>query len=328
MNPFRVYRTFEEDKKISSRFVTMSLDELSPGDVVIKSEYSTINYKDALSHNGTGRIMRRYPCVAGIDVAGEVVSSADARYKPGDKVICNSYDFGVAHDGGYAEYCRVPADWVVLMPSGMNTFDAMCLGVAGFTAGLTVARLEGAGLKPENGPVVVDGATGGVGTVAIDILAKRGYKVVALTGKAQEAEYLQRLGAAEVMPRSNLPEKIRPLDKAMWAGAVDNLGGDTLAWMLATSAVGGVVASIGLAQNASLNTTVMPFILRGVSLVGVDSVNCPMSLRLEVWRKLAQEWKPTHLAAAVRTIAFDELPRAFGDFLSGAIKGRVVVKIA
>jgi len=328
MTSFKAYRTFEEDKKVSSRFVTKTLDELDPGEVVIKSEYSTINFKDALSHNGTGRIMRRYPCVAGIDVAGEVVSSSDARFKPGQKVICNSYDFGVGHDGGYAEYCRVPAEWVVPMPEGMTTFDAMCLGVAGFTAGLAVERMRAVGLKPENGPVIVDGATGGVGTVAIDVLAKLGHRVVALTGKAEEAEYLKGLGAAEVMPRSSLPEKVRPLDKATWAGAVDSLGGDTLAWMLATSAVGGVVASIGLAQSASLNTTVMPFILRGVSLVGIDSVNCSMSLRRQVWDRLAHEWKPSHLAGAVRTIAFDELPQAFPQFLSGAIKGRIVVKLA
>ena len=274
MTTFKAYRTFEEDKKISSRFVTMTLDELDPGDLVIKSEYSTINYKDALSHNGAGRIMRRYPCVAGIDVAGEVVSSSDARFKPGQKVICNSYDFGVAHDGGYAQYCRVPADWVVAVPAGMTTFDAMCLGVAGFTAGLAVARMQAGGLRPEQGPVVVDGATGGVGTVAIDILSKLGYRVAALTGKAQEADYLKRIGAAEVIPRASLPEKIRPIDKATWAGGVDNLGGDTLAWMLSTSMVGGVVASIGLAQSPSLNTTVMEDLMTILlDLLGTDRRN-------------------------------------------------------
>jgi putative YhdH/YhfP family quinone oxidoreductase len=327
MTSFKAYRTFEEDKKVSSRFVTMTVDELNPGEVVIRSEYSTINFKDALSYNGAGRIMRRYPCNAGIDVAGEVTSSTDARFKPGDKVICNSYDFGVAHDGGFSEYCRVPAAWVVPMPAGMNTFDAMCLGVAGFTAGLAVERMQAGGLRPEQGPLVVNGATGGVGSVAIDIFARLGYRVVALTGKPQEAEYLKGLGAAEVLPRSSLPEKIRALDKATWAGGVDSLGGDTLAWMLSTCAVGAVVGSVGLAQSAALNTTVMPFILRGASLLGIDSVNCPMAVRRQVWHKLAHEWKPLHLAGAVRTIAFEQLPDAFGEFLSGAIKGRVVVKI-
>jgi putative YhdH/YhfP family quinone oxidoreductase len=328
MSPFKAYRTFEEDKKVSSRFVDMNLDELSPGEVVIRSEYSSINYKDALSYNGAGRIMRKFPLNAGIDVAGEVVSSSDPRFKQGEKVLCNSYDFGVAHDGGYSQYCRVPAGWVVPLPQGMNTFEAMCLGVAGFTAGLAVERMQSVGLQPSAGPVVVNGATGGVGSVAIDVLSKLGYRVVALTGKAQEEAYLKGIGAAEVMPRASLPEKIKPLDRATWAGAVDNLGGDTLAWMLSTMAIGGAVASVGLAQSLSLNTTVMPFILRGVSLLGIDSVNCPMELRREVWRKLAQEWKPRHLAASVRTIALADLPNVFPEFLKGAVKGRVVVKIA
>jgi acrylyl-CoA reductase (NADPH) len=327
MSPFKAYRTFEEDKKVSTRFVTMAIDELDPGEVLIKSEYSTINYKDALSATGAGKIIRRFPCNGGIDVAGEVVTSADARFKPGDTVICNSYDFGVAHDGGFAQYCRVPAAWVVPMPAGMTTFDAMCLGVAGFTAGLAIERMESVGLKPDNGPVIVDGATGGVGSVAIDILARLGYRVVALTGKIQETDYLKGLGAAEVLPRSSVPEKIRPLDKATWAGAIDNLGGDTLVWMLSTMAIGGAVASIGLAQNTSLNTTVMPFILRGVSLLGIDSANCPMAQRLRVWHKLANEWKPRHLAGAVRTIAYDELPAAFDAFLKAQVTGRVVVRI-
>ena len=324
---FKAYRSFEEDKKTISRFVSMSVDELDPGEVVIRAEYSTINYKDALSATGAGKIIRRFPCNGGIDVAGTVESSGDVRFKPGDKVICNSYDFGVAHDGGYSELCRVPAAWVVPMPSGMTTFEAMSLGVAGFTAGLAVQRMQAVGLRPDKGPVIVNGATGGVGTVIIDMLAKLGYQVVALTGKTHETDYLKRLGAAQVLLRSSLPEKIRPLDKAIYAGAVDNLGGDTLAWMLSVMAVDGVVASIGLAQGANLSTTVMPFILRGVSLLGIDSANCPMPARQEIWHKLANEWKPQHLAQAVKTIAFAELPSAFNAFLEGQVRGRVVVKI-
>lgn len=326
-NRFKAYRSFEEDKKAVSRFLSMRVDELDPGEVLIRAEYSTINYKDALSATGAGKIIRRFPCNGGIDVAGTVESSSDVRFKPGDKVICNSYDFGVAHDGGYSELCRVPAAWVVPMPVGMTTFEAMSLGVAGFTAGLAMERMLRAGLRPDKGPVIVNGATGGVGTVIINILAKLGYHVVALTGKTQETDYLKRLGAAEVLSRSNLPEKIRPLDKAIYAGAVDNLGGDTLAWMLSVMAIDGVVASIGLAQSANLNTTVMPFILRGVSLLGIDSANCLMPVRQEIWRKLANEWKPQHLAETIRTIAFDDLPSAFDEFLQARVKGRVVVKI-
>ncbi len=327
MSTFKAFRTFEETGKTTSRFVQMGLDELDAGEVVIKSEFSTVNYKDALSGTGAGKIIRRFPCNGGIDVAGRVVSSADPRFHPGDPVLCNSFDFGVAHDGGYAERCRVPANWVVPLPAGLDAFEAMCLGVAGFTAGLAVERMEHCGLKPDSGPVVVDGATGGVGSVAIEILAKLGYHVVALTSKETEAGYLQRLGAKEILARKNLDlTRIKPLDKATWAGAVDNLGGEVLAWMASTMKVGGTLASVGLAASPALNTTVMPFILRGVSLLGIDSVNCPMEQRLRIWHKLGGPWKPEKTIAAVRTIAFDDLPTVFDDFLKAQITGRVVVK--
>jgi putative YhdH/YhfP family quinone oxidoreductase len=329
MAAFKALRIFNEDGKVASRLVEMQLDELDPGEVVIRAEYSSINYKDALAATGAGKIIRRFPCVGGIDVAGVVESSADPAFEPGDKVICTSYDFGVAHDGGYAGYARVPAAWVVPLPEGLSTREAMALGTAGFTAGLAVARMEANGLTPASGPVVVSGATGGVGSIAVDILAGLGYRVTALTGKDSEAGYLKDLGAAEVMLRSSLDlSRIRPLDKSLWAGAVDNLGGDVLSWMASTMQVGGTIAAIGLAASFSFNTTVMPFILRGVTLCGVDSVNCQMAQRREVWRRLASDMKPRHLEAMTRSIGLDDLPSAFAAYLEGKVKGRTVVAIS
>ena len=327
MDSFTAYRTFQEDNRIVSRFVDMAIDDLDPGDVVIRTEYSSINYKDALSHNGTGKIMRRYPCNAGIDVAGEVVTAADPRFRAGDKVIVTSWDFGVAHDGGYSEYVRVPAKWVVPMPQGMSTFEAMVLGTAGFTAGLAVERMEHDGLTPDKGPVVVTGATGGVGSVVIEILARGGYHVVALTGKPEEAEYLKHLGAAEILDRRTIDWGKRPLEKATWAGAVDNIGGDALAWMTRTMKQGGAIASCGLAASIDLHTTVMPFILRGVSLLGIDSGYWPMAPRQKLWQRLAGEWKPDKVGAAVKTIPLAELDQVFRNLLEGRMTGRYVVKV-
>ncbi|MEP6701433.1 MAG: oxidoreductase [Betaproteobacteria bacterium] len=327
MDKFTAYRTFDEEGKIVSRFVEMTQDELDDGDVVIRAEYSSINYKDALSHDGTGRIIRRFPCNAGIDVAGEVIASTSDRVKPGDKAIVTSWDFGVAHDGGYSEYVRVPATWVVPMPEGMTTFEAMVLGTAGFTAGLAVERMEHDGLTPDKGPVVVNGATGGVGSVAIEILARRGYRVVALTGKPEEAAYLRSLGAAEILDRRTLDWGKRPLEKATWAGAVDNVGGDALAWMTRTMKQGGTIASCGLAASIDLKTTVMPFILRGVSLLGIDSGYWPMAPREKLWARLAGEWKPDQVAAAVTVVPLRELPHVFGNLLEGTMTGRYVVRI-
>jgi alcohol dehydrogenase len=328
MGKFKAFRIFNVEGKVESRIVDLSLDELDPGEVVIRTACSSINFKDALAATGTGKIIRRFPCNGGIDGAGVVESSNDPAFKAGDPVICTSYDVGVAHDGGYAAYMRVPAAWVVKMPGGLTAPEAMALGTAGFTAGLAVARMEANGLKPANGPVIVSGATGGVGSVAVDILSRLGYHVVALTGKDAETEYLKRIGAREVMLRSGLNlEKIKPLDKAAWAGAVDNLGGDVLSWMASTMQVGGTIASIGLAASHTFNTTVMPFILRGVTLCGVDSVNCAMPLRREVWNRLGADMKPLHLAEMTRTIEFDELPGAFDAFIKGAVRGRTVVRV-
>jgi putative YhdH/YhfP family quinone oxidoreductase len=328
MSTFKALRIFNEDGKVVSRMVDMTVDELDPGEVVIRTEYSSINYKDALAATGAGKIIRRFPCVGGVDGAGTVESSTDPSFRPGDKVIANSYDIGVAHDGGYAGRMRVPAKWLVKLPEGMTTQEAMALGVAGFTAGLAVVRMEANGLEPARGPVIVNGATGGVGSVVIDILAGRGYHVVALTGKESEADYLKSIGAAEVMPRASLDlSKIRPLDKSLWAGAVDNLGGDVLSWMASTMKEGGAIASVGLAASFEFKTTVMPFILRGVTLCGIDSVNCPMPRRVEVWKRLAGDLKPRHLQSMVRLLPFADLPGAFDAYLKGAVKGRTVVQM-
>jgi putative YhdH/YhfP family quinone oxidoreductase len=328
MTTFKAYRIYNEEGKVQARLIDTTLEELDPGEVVIGAAYSSVNFKDALAATGAGKIIRRFPCVGGIDVAGSVASSSDPRFKPGDAVVCTSYDLGVAHDGGYAEYVRVPADWVVPLPQGLSAFDAMALGTAGFTAGLAVERMEHEGLQPGSGPVIVTGATGGVGSIAIDILAGAGYHVVALTGKQAEADYLKRLGAKEVMLRSALDlSRIKPLDKATWAGAVDNLGGDVLSWLASTMQIGGALASIGLAASHTFNTTVMPFILRGVSLVGVDSVNAPMAMRKKVWQRLATDLKPRHLQDMTTTVTLGQLPVVFEKILKAQIRGRTVVKI-
>ncbi len=325
---FKAYLISQEDGKVVSRFARMEEADLDPGEVSIRVAYSSVNYKDALAATGAGRIIRRYPCVGGIDLAGTVTDSRDPRFVKGEEVLCTSYDVGVAHHGGYAEQARVPADWVVKLPAGMSAKEAMSFGTAGFTAALAVVRMETNGLTPAKGPVIVTGATGGVGSVAIEILARLGYRVVALTGKEAQRDYLKQIGAAEVLLRSSLDlTKIKPLDRATWAGAIDNLGGEVLAWLASTMQIDGTLASVGLAAGTGLNTTVMPFILRGVSLLGIDSVNCPMPVRAEVWRRLAGDMKPQHLEAMIRTIAFDALPEVFDDFLKARVTGRIVVAI-
>ena len=329
MDKFRAYKITEVDKKATAAFADFTLDELDPGEVVVRVAYSDVNFKDALAATGKGRILLRPACIGGIDLSGTVVSSSDARFAKGDAVLATGFDLGVKHHGGYAEYARVPADWLVKIPQGMSLFDAMAFGTAGFTAGLGIVRMEANGLRPANGPVIVDGATGGVGSIAIDALSRLGYHVVALTGKESETGYLKKLGAKEVMLRQSIDlTKIRPLDKAQWAGAVDNLGGEMLAWLASTMKVGGAIASIGLAASPSLPTTVLPFILRGVSLLGIDSVNCPMSLRQEVWRRLATDMRPANLKDITRTVPFEQLPTVFDAFMQSKMTGRIVVDLA
>ncbi|EPZ15478.1 quinone oxidoreductase [Thauera terpenica 58Eu] len=329
MNPFKAFVINQDaDRKVLASMATLAPEQLDAGEVTIRVHYSSINYKDALAATGAGRIIRRFPCVGGIDLAGEVVESADARFKAGDQVIATSFDIGVAHHGGYAEYARVPAQWVVALPEGLDLFESMALGTAGFTAALGIVRMEDNGLAPANGPVIVTGATGGVGGLAIDMLAQLGYHVVALTGKAEEGDYLRMLGAAEIKLRSEIDfDSTRPLEAAQWAGAVDNVGGQILHWVLATMKQAGTVASIGNAASFNISTTVFPFILRGVSLLGIDSGYMGFPTRQRVWDRLATDLKPRQLAAVTRTIGFDALPTAFDDFIHGRVKGRTVVRI-
>ena len=326
---FRAYRIFNEEGKIVSRWADLALSEIDPGEVVIRAAYSSVNYKDALAATGAGKVIRRFPCVGGIDVAGVVVSSQDARYAAGDSVLVTGYDMGVAHDGGYAELVRVPGDWVVRLPLGLSLHDAMALGTAGFTAALSVYRLVQNDMKPENGKVVVTGATGGVASLAISMLKRLGYHVVAITGKDHEHDYLKSLGAAEVLPRSALElNSTRPLEKAQWAAALDSVGGAMLASLLRSMQQNGVIASFGNAGGVELNTTVLPFILRGVRLIGIDSALTAMPLRQEIWHRLANEWRPPQLDKLAQTVAFDQLADVFPLLLNGTSRGRTVIKIS
>jgi putative YhdH/YhfP family quinone oxidoreductase len=329
MKPFKAYRVFQDNGRARGRFVDLRLDELSRGEVLVKVAFSSVNYKDALAGTGAGAIMRRLPCVAGLDLCGAVVESSDPEFKPGDQVLATSCGLGESADGGYAEYCRVPSAWAVPLPAGLDAFEAMALGTAGFTAALALERLEHEGLKPSKGPVIVTGATGGVGSLAVCLLAQAGYRVTALTGKADQADYLKGLGAAEILPRGEVDlSRIRPLGKAAWAGAVDNLGGETLAWLASTMLSGGAIASIGLAAGSRFSTTVMPFILRGVCLLGINAVTVDAAHRRRLWRRLAGELKPRALRSIAAPVAFDELPEVFDRLLKGQIRGRFVVKIA
>ena len=328
LNAFKAFLIEEHEGKTRAGFVDFTADRLDRGGVVVRVAYSSVNYKDALAATGTGRVVRRYPCIGGIDLSGVVESSDDPRYTPGDAVVATGYDLGVAHHGGYAEFARLPADWLHPLPSGLTLFDAMALGTAGFTAALGILRMEENGLRPENGPVIVSGATGGVGSLAVDMLAQAGYQVTALTGKASSADFLYGLGAAHVLLRSDLDlSRIRPLDKAQWAGAVDNLGGDVLAWITSGMSNGGTIASIGLAASHTLNMTVMPFILRGVSLLGIDSSQASHAYRERVWARLGGDLHPRHLALLSRRVPFGELPDVFDSFIQGRSQGRLVVEV-
>lgn len=327
MQTFKAFRVHSDEGRVSGRITEISLDDLSPGEVVFRTAYSSVNYKDALAATGTGgKIIRRYPLVPGIDAAGVVASSTDPRFAPGDEVICTSYDMGVGHDGGYAEYCRVPAQWCVPLPSGLTLFEAMALGTAGYTAGLAFVLLELNGLAPQNGPVLVNGATGGVATLAIDMLAKKGYAVTAMTGKSAERGYLQALGAKEVIPRPEHEAQPRPLDKSLWAAAFDSVGGAQLAWLTRTMQPHGLIASFGNASGIELHTTVLPFILRGVRLLGVDSAQTPMALRKQVWQRLATDLKPRHLDRIAAVVGLGDLQAQFQALLEGTHRGRAVVK--
>ena len=325
---FRAFRIHEVDRKIVARFDHVTLDDLGAGDVVVRVSCSDINYKDALAATGAGRILRKYPLVGGIDFAGEVVSSTDARYTPGQKVLVTGCGLSETHDGGYAEFARVKGDWVIPLPPGLTELDSMKLGTAGFTAALAVHQMERNGQQPANGPVVVTGAAGGVGSLAINMLAGRGYEVVAVSGKQEAEPYLREIGASRVLLRQDIDLGSKPMEKALWAGAVDNLGGPVLTWLTRTVDQWGNIASIGLAGGHELSTTVMPFILRGVNLLGINSVLTPRDVRLAVWQRIATDLRPAKLdRICTKVIGFDELPAQFDDYIQGRVTGRTVVRI-
>ena len=328
MNPFKSLRVFDENGKTIPRVVEVALAELSAGEVVLQTAYSSVNYKDALAATGAGKIIRSFPRIAGIDATGTVISSADGRFKAGDEVVCTSYEFGVGHDGGFSQVCRVPADWVVPLPKGLSLFDAAALGVAGYTAGLAVELLELNGMAPNSGKVLVNGATGGVGTLAMDMLAGLGYHVVAVTGKDAEHDYLRKIGAKDVLSRNTLEMGTRPLEKALWAAAFDSVGGEQLAWLTRTMQPGGLIASFGNAGGIEFKTTVLPFILRGVRLIGVDSGFTPMPLRRKIWGRLAADLKPRHFGEIAHIIKLEDLPGYFERMLKGQIRGRAVVSMS
>lgn len=323
---FRAFRIHAEGGHHAG-IESISLDDLSPGEVVVKAAYSSVNYKDALAGTGTGKILRRFPLVGGIDVAGHVLASTDPRFKEGDAVLCTGSGLSETRDGGYSEVVRLPAEWTIPLPAGLSLREAMVLGTAGFTAGLSLLRMEHNGQSPDQGPVVVTGATGGVGSLAINILTRAGYEAHAISGKAEHSDFLRQLGAREVFPRDTLDSATRPLENARWAGAIDNVGDPALAALTRVIQPYGNIASCGLAGGHGLNTTVMPFIIRGVSLLGIASAGTPRAQREQVWERLAGSWKPNHLdAICTRETALDGLSEVFPAMLAGHSFGRTVVR--
>lgn len=327
METFKAFRVHKEDGKINSQFEQMAIDQIGTGNVVIKAAYSNINYKDALAATGAGQIMRRFPLVAGIDTAGYVHSSEDSRFKKGDPVLVVGRGLGEEHDGGFSEFVKVEGDWIIPLPEGLTLHDAMAIGTAGFTAALAIQRMEDNYQTPEKGTILVTGATGGVGGMATSMLSGAGYDVAALTIDNKEA-YLKSIGAKEIIDGNTLEMGERPLEKGLWGGAIDAVGGKTLAWITRTVKSYGNIASIGLAGGHELATTVMPFILRGVNLLGINSTYCADSLRKKVWSRLATDLKPRALdIIASRTVKFDDIPDLFSEYIDGKITGRTVVEI-
>ncbi|MBW8367478.1 MAG: acryloyl-CoA reductase [Arenimonas sp.] len=306
---------------------TLALDDLMPGEVVVKAAYSSVNFKDALAGTGQGKILRKPTLVGGIDVAGHVVASSDPRFKEGDAVLCTGSGLSETRDGGYSQYVRLQAEWTIALPAGLSLREAMVLGTAGFTAGLSLLRMEQNGQSPDMGPVVVTGATGGVGMLALDILTRAGYQAHAISGKAEHAGFLRGIGAMEVFPRDTLDSALRPLENARWAGAIDNVGDPALAALTRVIQPYGNIASCGLAGGPGLSTTVMPFIIRGVSLLGIASAGTARGQRDQVWERLAGPWKPAHLdAICTRETSLEGLPDVFPAMMAGQSFGRTVVR--
>jgi acrylyl-CoA reductase (NADPH) len=325
---FLACRVFRAASGVEARTVQATLDELTPGDVVIRGEWSGINFKDALGVTGRAPIYKRVPLNAGIDVAGRVESSADARFAPGDQVLVNGMGLGETHDGGFAQVVRVPAAWVVPLPAGLDLREAMILGTAGFTAALALHRMEVNGQAPSAGPIVVTGATGGVGSAAVSMLARRGYRVVAVSGRPEHHRYLRELGADEVTTPDGLTLGLRPLEAARFGGAIDSVGGPVLAGLLRHVSPWGNVAAVGNAAGPSFDASVFPFILRGVNLLGASSANCPMDLRTALWNRLGADLKPPSLdRIACRTVALGEVIDACGTLMNRTALGRVLIEL-
>ena len=329
MEQFKALMIDKNENDFSFQVKNITLNELPQGDVLIKVSYSAINYKDGLASIPNGKIITNYPFIPGIDLAGVVVSSQDPRFREGDEVIATSYEIGVSHYGGYSEFARIPGDWIVPLPKNLTLKESMILGTAGITAALSIQRLEDNGLTPEKGKVLVTGATGGVGSLAVSMLSKRGYEVVASTGKNSEHTFLHKLGAKEIISREDVFNgKIKILDKQIWAAAVDPVGGETLASILSKIHYNGSVAVSGLTGGGSVPTTVFPFILRGINLLGIDSVYCPMDVRQELWNRMATDLKPSTLSEIVqKEITLEELPENLPTILKGQARGRIIIKM-
>ncbi len=325
--PFRAVQITRTEAGQAVALTTLDEADLMDGDVTIRVEASTVNYKDGLALTGKAPVVRRFPMIPGIDAAGVVEASSHTAWKPGDRVILNGWGTGETHLGSYAETARVRGDWLVALPEGMSAEQAMAIGTAGYTAMLSVLALERHGLTPDRGPIVVTGAAGGVGSVAIALLARLGFEVVASTGRMAEADYLKGLGAREIIDRAELAGTPRPLGKERFAGGIDSVGSTTLANVLSMTRYGGTVAACGLAGGMDLPTSVAPFILRGVTLAGIDSVMCPLALRREAWARLARDLDRTTLAAMTTTIGLDEVIGVGPDILAGRVRGRIVVRI-
>ncbi|HEV2561596.1 MAG TPA: MDR family oxidoreductase [Rhizomicrobium sp.] len=325
---FRAILIRKDGNAQSTEDVELTEADLMDGDVTVAVSHSAVNYKDGLAITGRSPVVRKFPMIPGIDLAGVVETSTHPKFKPGDKVLLNGYGLSENHYGGYAEYARVKGDWLVPLPPAFSPADAMAIGTAGYTAMLCVLALEDAHVTPDKGPVVVTGASGGVGSVAIALLAKLGYRVIASTGRTEEEAYLKELGASEIIPRTELSAEPRMLGKERWAGAVDSVGSKTLANVIASTQYGGAIAACGLAGGLDLPTSVAPFILRGVSLLGIDSVQMPMPRRLKAWERLARDLDMKKLASMTRTIPLADVRQAASDILAGKIRGRVVVEIS
>ena len=327
MGTFKALVVEKTDGGTTSSLTEFDEANLMDGDVTVRVEYSTVNYKDGLAVTGKAPVVRRFPMIAGIDAAGTVEASSHPAWKPGDKIILNGWGCGETHLGGYAETAQFKGDWLVPLPATMSAREAMAIGTAGYTAMLAVMALEQHGLTPERGPIAVTGAAGGVGSVAIAILAKRGFTVHAVTGRTQEADYLKSLGAAEIVERKELAGPAKPLARERWAGAVDSVGSTTLANLLSMTRYGGAVAACGLAGGMDLPGSVAPFILRGVCLYGIDSVMCPLERRKIAWKRLETDLDRQKLAAMTAEISLSDVPKAAADILNGQVRGRIVVKI-